>query len=211
MDVHAFVFTGNQPLLLFLARQLLHVFLFSATSAIAALQDNSTDLSSLLAFKAASTSGGDASSDNIIAANWTTDAPFCTWVGVVCSRRRSRVVSLNLSSFSLQGTISFHLSNLSFLSSLDLSNNSLSGTIPETLGRLSRLASLILQWNLLSGPIPRSIFNMSSLVYIGLSSNNLSSSLPTLVMLPRIEWISVADNLLTGHIPGDLARCSTLQ
>ncbi|KAJ6852924.1 putative receptor-like protein kinase [Iris pallida] len=164
MDVHAFVFPCNQCLLLFLVVLLLHVFLFSAISAIAALQDNSNDLSSLLAFKAASTSGGDASSDNIIIANWTTDAPFCTWIGIGCSRRRPGVVSLNLNSFSLQGTISPYLSNLSFLSSLDLSNNSLSGIIPETLGRLPRLVTLILRWNLLSGPIPRSIFNMSSLV-----------------------------------------------
>ncbi|KAJ6854276.1 putative LRR receptor-like serine/threonine-protein kinase [Iris pallida] len=194
---------------------LLHaLILFSATSAaIAAALDNSTDLSSLLAFKASTTSGGGGgASDNIIAANWTTDAPFCTWVGVRCSRQYPpRVVSLNLSSFSLQGTISPHLSNLSFLSSLDLSNNSLSGTIPDTLGRLPRLATLVLQQNLLSGPIPPSIFNMSSLIYVGLFSNHLSGSLPTQVMLPRIERITVADNLLTGRIPVDLARCSTLQ
>ncbi|KAJ6812132.1 putative LRR receptor-like serine/threonine-protein kinase [Iris pallida] len=189
MYVHAFLFAGKQCRLFLLL--LRHAFLiFSATSAIAAALDNSTDLSSLLAFKAASTSGGDASDINI-AANWTTDAPFCTWVGVGCSRRRPRVVSLNLSSFSLQGTISPHLSNLSFLSSLDLSNNSLSGTIPDTLGRLPRLATLGLERNLLSGTIPPSIFNMSSLVSIDLSFNNLSGSLPTLVLLPRIERIAL--------------------
>ncbi|KAJ6854208.1 putative LRR receptor-like serine/threonine-protein kinase [Iris pallida] len=171
----AFLFSGNQCLLFNL---LLLLLLLHATSAIAAL-DNSTDLSSLLAFKA-STSGGDASDINI-AANWTTDTPFCTWVGVGCSRRRSRVVSLNLSSFSLQCTISPQLSNLSFLSSLDLSNNSLSGAIPDTLGRLPRLATLHLGHNLLTGPIPRSIFNMSSLVSTDMSSNNLSSYLPTLL------------------------------
>ncbi|KAJ6854196.1 putative receptor-like protein kinase [Iris pallida] len=65
--------------------------------------------------------------------------------------------------------------------------------------------------NLLSGPIPPSLFNMSSLVNILLSSNNLSGSLPTQVMLPRIEIISIGDNMLTGHVPADLARCSTLQ
>ncbi|KAJ6804203.1 putative receptor-like protein kinase [Iris pallida] len=64
---------------------------------------------------------------------------------VGCSRRRPRVISLNLSSFFLQGTISLHLFDLSFLSSLDLSNNSLSGTILKTLGRLPRLVTLILQ------------------------------------------------------------------
>ncbi|KAJ6854194.1 putative receptor-like protein kinase [Iris pallida] len=210
----AFLFAGNKCLLFLLLLLLLHaLILFSATSAaIAAALDNSTDLSSLLAFKAASTtSGGGDASDNILAANWTTDAPFCTWVGVGCSRRRPRVVSLNLSSFSLQGTISPHLSNLSFLSSLDLFNNALSGTIPDTLGRLPRLATLILHRNLLSGPIPPSLFNMSSLVRIGLSFNNLSGSLPTLVILPRIEYISITDNLLTGNIPADLVRCSTLQ
>ncbi|KAJ6836273.1 putative LRR receptor-like serine/threonine-protein kinase [Iris pallida] len=206
MDAHAFLFAGNHCLLFFLVLLLHALILFSATL------DNSTDLSSLLAFKAASTtSGGGDPSDNIIATNWTTDAPFCTWVGVRCSRRRPRVVSLNLSSFSLQGTISPHLSNLSFLSSLDLTNNSLSGTIPDALARLPRLAMLLLGRNLLSGPIPPSIFNMSSLVSIVLFSNNLSGSLRTQVLLPRIETISIWDNMLTGHIPADLARCSTLQ
>ncbi|KAJ6815199.1 pentatricopeptide repeat-containing protein [Iris pallida] len=203
MDVHAFQFSGNQYLLLLL---LLIIPFMPHPATPAVPVDNSTDLSSLLAFKA---STSDAS--GLIAANWTTDASFCTWIGVGCSPHRPRVVSLNLSSFSLQGPIFPHLSNLSFLSSLDLSNNSLSGTIPDTLGRLPRLAVLRLGWNLLSGPTPRSIFNMSSLVSIVLSSNNLSSSLPTPVMLPRIEWISVADNLLTGDIPADLARCWTLQ
>ncbi|KAJ6824011.1 pentatricopeptide repeat-containing protein [Iris pallida] len=203
----AFLFAYNKCLLFLVV--LLHA---SAAIAAAAALDNSTDLASLLAFKAASTtSGGGAASDNIIVANWTTDVPFCTWVGVGCSRRRPRVVSLNLSSFSLQGTISPHLSNLSFLSYLDLSNNSLSGTIPDTLGRLPRLATLRLSQNLLSGPIPPSIFNMSSLVSILLSVNNLSGSLPTLVMLPRIETISITDNWLTGHVLAELARCSTLQ
>ncbi|KAJ6836253.1 putative receptor-like protein kinase [Iris pallida] len=207
----AFLFSGNQCLLFFLLLLLLALSLFSATSAAIGALDNSTDLSSLLAFKAASTTSGGDASGIIIAANWTTDAPFCTWVGVGCSRRRPRVVSLNLSSFSLQGTISPHLSNLSFLSSLDLSNNSLSGTIPDTLGRLPRLATLLLRQNLLSGPIPPSIFNMSSLVIINLSYNNLSGSLPIPAMLPRIDNISITDNLLTGQVPYCLAQCSTLR
>ncbi|KAJ6812311.1 putative LRR receptor-like serine/threonine-protein kinase [Iris pallida] len=202
----AFLFACKQCLLFL-------VLLLHASAAIAAAAvDNSTDLASLLAFKDASTSGGAATSDNIIVANWTADVPFCTWVGVRCSWRRPRVVSFNLSSFSLQGTISPHLSNLSFLSYLDLHNNSLSGTIPNTLGRLPRLAKLFLHRNHLSGTIPPSIFNnMSSLISIDLSSNNLSGSLPTIVLLARIEAISVAENLLIGHIPADLARCSTLQ
>ncbi|KAJ6854170.1 putative LRR receptor-like serine/threonine-protein kinase [Iris pallida] len=210
----AFLFSGNQCLHFFLLLLLHALILFSPTSAAAL--DNSTDLASLLAFKAAITTtsgGGDASSDHInIAANWTTDAPFCTWVGVRCSRQYPpRVVSLNLSSFSLQGTISPHLSNLSFLSSLDLFNNSLSGTIPDTLGRLPRLATLRLSQNLLSGLIPPSLFNMSSLVTILLSFNHLSGSLPTPAILPRIEDISISYNSLTGHITADLVRCLTLQ
>ncbi|KAJ6852919.1 putative receptor-like protein kinase [Iris pallida] len=178
MDVHA----------LFLVVLLHALILFSATSAIAAALDNSTDLASSLAFKAASTttSGGDAS-ENIIAANRTTDAPFCTWFASVAAA----VGRGSSPSISLQGIISPHLS---FLSSLDLSNNSLSGAIPDTLGQLRQLATLRLSQNLLSGPIPPSLFNMSSLINIYLTSNNLFGSLPTLVMLPRIEYISVMDN-----------------
>ena len=64
---------------------------------------------------------------------------FCEWTGVKCSRRRQRVVSLNVSSMELQGTISPLLGNLSFLRILDLSNNNFHGHILYQLGNCNIL------------------------------------------------------------------------
>ena len=79
---------------------------------------------------------------------------FCQWTGVICSRRRQRVVSLNVSSMALQGTISPLLGNLSFLRILNLSNNHFHGHIPYQLGNLFLLKKLILFGNELQGSIP---------------------------------------------------------
>ena len=61
---------------------------------------------------------------------------FFEWTGVICSGRRQRMVSLNVSSMALQGTISPLLTNLSFLRILDLSDNHFHGHIPYQLGNL---------------------------------------------------------------------------
>ncbi|KAJ6854272.1 putative receptor-like protein kinase [Iris pallida] len=198
---------------------LLVVVLLHASAAIAAAAalDNSTDLASLLAFKAASTttSGGGAAAapDRIIAANWTTDVPFCTWIGVRCSRQYPpRVVSLNLRSFSLEGTISPHLSNLSFLSSLDLSNNSLSGTIPDALGRLPRLTKL--HANGIVGSIPISLWNASKMILLSVTANNLTGPVPATLgkSMPFLQKLKMAENALSGELDfiASLANCKDL-
>ena len=76
---------------------------------------------------------------------------FCEWTGVICSRRRQRVVSLNVSSMALQGTISPLLANLSFLRILNLSNNHFNGHIPYQLVNLFRLKKLYLYLNQFQG------------------------------------------------------------
>nr|XP_019703071.1 receptor kinase-like protein Xa21 [Elaeis guineensis] len=171
-------------------------------------QNNSTDLSALLAFKAAIDDP-----TGILATSWAPNISFCAWTGISCSHRSQRVTSLILSNMSLQGTISPHLGNLSFLSILCLNNNSLFGPIPDALGRLPHLRWLSLDQNQLSGPIPLTIFNMSLLHSLVLSYNHLLGSLPTnhSFFLPRLQYFSVKSNQLNGTIPSSLARCRDLQ
>ncbi|GKF09372.1 kinase-like domain-containing protein [Tanacetum coccineum] len=64
---------------------------------------------------------------------------FCEWSGVSCGKRHKRVTALIIESQGLEGSLSPHVGNLSFLRELYLSNNSFQGKIPHELGRLSRL------------------------------------------------------------------------
>jgi LRR receptor-like serine/threonine-protein kinase FLS2 len=93
---------------------------------------NFTDQSALLAFKSEINSG---QNQTVLAGNWSTTTNFCNWIGVSCSRRRQRVTALNLPYMGLEGTISPHIGNLSFLVSLDLSNNSFYGSLPHEMWR----------------------------------------------------------------------------
>jgi hypothetical protein len=81
-----------------------------------------------------------------LSATWKLNVSFCEWTRVICSRRRQRVVSLNVSGMGLQGIISPLLGNLSFLRILDLSDNKFHGRIPYQLGNLFRLKTLYLRY-----------------------------------------------------------------
>lgn len=101
-----------------------------------------------------------------------------SWTGVTCSEgTRIRVVTLNLSSMGLSGSLSPSLARLSALSEISFANNSFSGNIPD-LSRLKRLEILHLQDNQLTGTVPSSLGNIKKLRELFLQNNNLTGQVP---------------------------------
>ncbi|PIN07891.1 Non-specific serine/threonine protein kinase [Handroanthus impetiginosus] len=102
-----------------------------------------------------------------------------SWTGVTCSEgARIRVVSLNLTSLNLSGSISSSITRLTALTSILLGNNGLSGTIPDV-SSLKGLEILHLEDNHLSGTIPPSLGNLRNLRELFLQNNNLTGQVPS--------------------------------
>ncbi|KAF9607594.1 hypothetical protein IFM89_037522 [Coptis chinensis] len=111
-----------------------------------------------------------------------------SWTGVTCSEGpRIRVITLNMSSMSLSGSLSDSVANLTALTDIWLGNNNLSGSIPD-LSPLRRLKSLHLENNQLSGEIPQSLGNIGSLRELYVQNNNMTGQVPnSLITKPGLN------------------------
>ncbi|KAJ6821176.1 receptor kinase-like protein Xa21 [Iris pallida] len=186
-----------------------HLHVMSAPAAILPPKHNNvTDRSSLLLFK----SKISLDPHGVLLATWNDTLPFCSWQGVICGHRHSeRVVSLNLTSLGLVGTIPPHLANLTFLRTIDLSSNHFHGPIPQELSRLSPLQILDLGNNSLSGMIPSELSHCLGLQTIDMSFNMLGGYIPTeFGSLPSLYHLDLRNNSITGQIPTSLANASSL-
>ncbi|KAK9931824.1 hypothetical protein M0R45_019084 [Rubus argutus] len=199
---------GNPQMLIpFALVVLLH---YSCFLHLAMSTSNLTDQSALLAIRSKLTFDP---TNSVLGDNWTTNISFCNWIGVSCSKPRQRVTALDLSFMGLQGTISPHVGNLSFLISLDLRNNSFTGSLPHEISRLHRLRVLVVQANQLEGTIPLTLQHCQKLEILSLSLNKLSGRIPKqLGFLPKLRKLYVGgNNFMPGEIPISLGNISTLQ
>ncbi|KAJ7954060.1 Leucine-rich repeat protein kinase family protein [Quillaja saponaria] len=102
------------------------------------------------------------------------------WEGVTCHMNENRtallITQIDLASQGLKGYIGDQIGLLSNLVSLNLSSNSLSGTLPSGLGQKS-LVRLDLSNNQFSGPIPDSLTS-SKLQLVLLNDNLLEGRVP---------------------------------
>ncbi|XP_073120310.1 uncharacterized protein [Henckelia pumila] len=173
------------------------LFLYIGT-APATYTNNETDFSALLAFK-------NRIDDDPLGSirSWNETEHFCDWEGILCStRHRGRVVSINLMSRALVGSLSPHLGNLSFLREFVLQNNSFYGEIPEEFGRLRRLELVEFSNNSFSGEIPRNLSKCNDFV------GNVPVSLSNASFLERLY---LSSSKLTGKVLIDFKRLSALQ
>ncbi|KAH1146232.1 hypothetical protein GLYMA_15G084466v4 [Glycine max] len=130
----------------------------------------------------------------------------CTWDMVGCSAE-GYVMSLEMASVGLSGTISSGIENLSHLKTLLLQNNQLSGPIPTEIGKLLELQTLDLSGNQLDGEIPNSLGCLTHLSYLRLSKNKLSGQIPQFVAnLTGLSFLDLSFNNLSGPTPKILAK-----
>ncbi|KAM5550985.1 putative LRR receptor-like serine/threonine-protein kinase [Rosa sericea] len=178
------------------------------TLASSNLRGNEVERLSLLAFKS------EIVSDPLgILSSWNDSSNLCDeWRGITCGRRHPRVTVLDLQSSQLEGILSPHIGNLSFLRSLNLQNNSFTNTIPQEIGRLSRLQRLHLGDNSFEGDIPINISHCFKLQYLVLANNSLTGEIPIeLGSLLKLQELTLRGNNLVGEIPSSFGNLSSLK
>ncbi|KAL7224218.1 hypothetical protein ACSBR1_025643 [Camellia fascicularis] len=174
---------------------------------LAICSSNFTDQLALLCFKSSIKND-----PNNVLSNWTKETNFCGWTGVLCSRRRQRVTSLHLHSMGLEGTISPHVGNLSFLQLLNLGNNSFYGHLTDEIGHLRHLKTLYLFGNMLEGNIPLGLHHCQRLEMISLAFNKFSGRIPKeLSTLPSLSFLALGHNDLIGTIPPSFGNISSFE
>lgn len=179
---------------------------------------------------------------NVVTHHFLTSVPFaysahlgasCSMSGSLNGVRWSRfgsIITLDLSSTGISGSIPNDLGSLPSLQILELSNNSLRGTVPTFSGdRLSSLsvgnngltgnfANLLAAvpsstmrilragGNSLTGVIPNQIGSYSKIFFLDLSNNRIGGSLPDgLGSLTDLQGLILESNQLQGSVPDVVA------
>ena len=135
--------------------------------------------------------------------DFSNTSTICEWQGVECDPTETHIVSLDLSSYNLNGTLPDAMGNLDLLTSLQLSSNPfLSGPLPPSLESYSMLITLDLSHCMIVGSIPSSYSSMTSLQTINMGSNRLTGEIPPdLFALTTLRRIQLYQNSLRGPIP----------
>ncbi|KAF5941831.1 hypothetical protein HYC85_019473 [Camellia sinensis] len=146
---------------------------------------------------------------NYLGSSWnfrnSSEVYICHFTGISCwNDNENRAISIQLRDGGLKGQFPRGISNCTSLQTIDLSGNKLVGTIPYDIWRfLPYVVSLDLSANSFSGEIPPSIASLRYLNILILDDNRLTGQIPhELGLLLRIKSFSVANNLLSGPVPG---------
>lgn len=161
--------------------------------------------------------------------NWDAASPVCSsWIGITCSKDRTRVSGLHLPGVGLYGPIPANtIGKLDALRVLSLRSNYLSGDLPTDILSLPSLQALYLQhnnfsggiplflsprltvidlsYNSLTGVIPSSVVDLKRLTVLNLEFNSFSGNVPNLD-IPSLVLLNLSHNLLTGSIPQSLEK-----
>ncbi|KAG5222873.1 hypothetical protein OIU76_011337 [Salix suchowensis] len=119
-----------------------------------------------------------------------------SWTGITCSEGpRIRVVTLNLTSMGLSGSLPPSIAKMTALADIWLGNNTLSGSIPD-FSSLKMLETLHLEDNQFTGGIPLSLGNIKGLRELFLQNNNLTGQIPNNLVKPGLDLRTSGNRLL---------------
>ncbi|KAK1559680.1 hypothetical protein Q3G72_017219 [Acer saccharum] len=221
----------------FLKLYSLYIIFFFFTVALSvstseSLSSSSLDVELLLGKIKASLQGN---TENLLLSSWNLSVPLCQWRGLKwvfssgsplsCSDLSSpqwanvslykdsslHLLSLQLPSANLSGSLPRELGEFSMLQSLYLNINSLQGTVPLELGYSSSLSDIDLGDNLFSGALAPSIWNLcDKLVSLRLHGNSISGTLPE-PALPNsscinLQLLDLGSNKFSGIFPEFITR-----
>ncbi|GLU00025.1 hypothetical protein SLE2022_174210 [Rubroshorea leprosula] len=124
----------------------------------------------------------------------------------------SKLESIDLSANQLSGSIPNSIGQLFKVNSIDLSGNQLSGSIPDGIGRLSKLESIYLSSNPFGIGFPKWLLLQKTIVMIELSNASISGPFPENIshMMPMLQGLYLANNLMNGSIPKSLCNSKSL-
>ncbi|WP_282162860.1 leucine-rich repeat domain-containing protein [Ulvibacterium marinum] len=140
---------------------------------------------------------------------WDSNTPVCDWFGVTVEN--GTVITLQLQSNGVNGTLPETMGNLPNMKLLDLSDNGLLGQIPASLGSVLELENLLLPNNNLTGVLPTSLGSLSNLMTMDLSNNNLQSQIPiSFCNLTNLTDLNLSFNGLFGEVPREIELMGNL-
>ncbi|KAK8993363.1 hypothetical protein V6N11_033464 [Hibiscus sabdariffa] len=144
--------------------------------------------------------------------HWNVTTPLCSFTGVTCDHAGRHVISIDLTNFTLSGSLSPSFAHLRFLRSLSVAANLLSGPIPTELAGLSSLRYLNLSNNGFNGSFPPQLSHLKSLQVLDLYNNNMAGELPVSVTeLPNLRHLHLGGNYFSGQIPSSYGRWEHLE
>ena len=143
--------------------------------------------------------------------NFFSNATVCEWHPKHTECDGDSVVSIDYSSYGLEGLIPEELIYLTALKSLSMANNRLSGSLPTQMRKLSNLVHLDLKSNQLSSALPAGMYSLTKLTSLDLGTNSFSGTISSFFgRLSSLSFFSVRDNELSGSISAEFSKLSLL-
>ncbi|KAK8583728.1 hypothetical protein V6N13_109123 [Hibiscus sabdariffa] len=131
------------------------------------------------------------------------DVPvWCSWSGIICNHHTSQLMSLDLSSRNLSGSIPPEIGFLTSLVHLNLSRNYLDGPLQPALFRLTQLATLDISHNSFNATFPPGVSKLKLLKIFNAYSNDFTGPLPLgFVPLHFLEQLNLGGSYFEGVVP----------